>query len=1188
MVNARARSALLLFSAVLALVLGTMMPATAADPQPRHLDLTVTDLATDAPLPGIDVQLYTWSGEDWQVSGTAITTDAAGHLATDITLPSPADLTVGFTDPGGVYSAGFGTDGTLAALPTGPSAAGTFHYGVDFTDLVLTATLDQATRQASGAVTTAGGGALSHPLITVYRWNETESVWSSGDTSTGAADGTFAVSVPGRSTVTFRIARPGYQSTVLGGGDTLPSAPDATNSRLVGDADLDLGTFELRPPDLGRVAGLDLPYCTANILPANDDGSTNAIDIPFALTFFGTPYTQLFVNNNGNVTFNGSISQYTPSDLTGDTGQPIIAPFFADVDTRGAASAQVTYGASDDGSSFCVNWADVGYYGNHSDKLNTFQLILTANTTGEGRGPGDFDITFNYDRVLWETGDASSGSNGFGGTSAAAGFSAGTGLTGTFVQLPGSFENGALLDGGGHALVSGFQGTITPGRYLFQVRNSGIAETLGGLHGTVKDTTDAPVAGAFVQACRATGNYCRPTVTTDQGTYAFTGLPVGDYALSVSPPAGSSLFPGAGSARAVAGVDTAVADIVLQAPRPMPSGVTLTNADPDSGLIDPYVPASGPPVVHYMADLNFAFDGCPAVVDPTVVETVGGVVVNTVALTEAPAGHYAAVIPRSYPAHGEGSLTTNVSLTCGGDPVGFDIYIDPSGVVTDQYGRPIDGATVQLQRADAGTGPFAAVADGSAVMSPSNRTNPVVTDATGFFRWDVLSGWYRVQASATGCTDTTSDAMEIPPARLDLLVKMACGSAPMPVPTTAPVLSGTPTVGQALSVTTGTWGSGLVFEKVEWLRGGTVVGTGLTRTLTAADAGQRITARVYAKRPDYTQENGSGAVVGFASATYDVQSDPVAPGAGGVEPSAPVNTVAPAVTGAAKVGRTLTATPGTWDTTGLAFAYQWKRDGQPISGATGVEHAATVTDLGTQLTVTVRASKAGLPDGTATSAPVTIGLGDPPEALVPPVISGEAVPGGQLLVSPGTWDVADLELGYQWLRDGEPIDGATASAHTVTQADQGTSLGVLVTARREGYADGSAAAEPVSVPLPPQPGTVTSVTTAKLVKSTIRAGHQAELRIRVTREDGSPATGPYEVKVDGRTVISRRLHASDGGRTTVLLPKRAPGIHQVRVRYLGSPTVAPSRSEVLRLTVRPRVHQHPVLLAGHPLLPSMF
>ena len=84
------------------------------------------------------------------------------------------------------------------------------------------------------------------------------------------------------------------------------------------------------------------PGFNSATLAPNDDGSTGAINIGFDVNFFGLTFSQLFVNNNGNVTFDSSLSTFTPFDLT-STGQQIIAPFFADVDTRNAGDP-VTYG----------------------------------------------------------------------------------------------------------------------------------------------------------------------------------------------------------------------------------------------------------------------------------------------------------------------------------------------------------------------------------------------------------------------------------------------------------------------------------------------------------------------------------------------------------------------------------------------------------------------------------------------------------------------------------------------------------------------------------------------------------------------------------------------------------------------------------------------------------------------------
>jgi hypothetical protein len=205
----------------------------------------------------------------------------------------------------------------------------------------------------------------------------------------------------------------------------------------------------------------------SNSLPGNDDGSTSLVPIGFPINFFGTTYTDLFVNNNGNVTFNTPLGTFTPFGLTTNIGTAIIAPFFADVDTR--VGNIVTYGPGTYGgrNAFGVNWIDVGYFSQHIDKLNSFQLILVDRSDIT---PGDFDIIFNYDKVQWETGDASGGSGGLGGSSAHVGYSNGTGNNGTYNEFPGSGVNGAFLDGGPNALISHSNVNVS-GRYLFEVRN---------------------------------------------------------------------------------------------------------------------------------------------------------------------------------------------------------------------------------------------------------------------------------------------------------------------------------------------------------------------------------------------------------------------------------------------------------------------------------------------------------------------------------------------------------------------------------------------------------------------------------------------------------------------------------------------------------------------------------------------
>ena len=220
-----------------------------------------------------------------------------------------------------------------------------------------------------------------------------------------------------------------------------------------------------------------LPGCTTNTLPANDDGSTAAITLPFSLNFFGTTRAQVFVNNNGNITFTGPLSTFTPFGLVG-TNTPIIAPFFGDVDTRGVGSGLVQYGNTtvNGRTAFCVNYVNVGYYSANVDKLNTFQLILIDRAdTGAA---GNFDIEFNYNQIQWETGDASGGTGGLGGSPARVGYANGSTQPGASLELPGSGVTLALLDTNTTTgLTNNSLNSSERGRYIFLVRGGAVSTT---------------------------------------------------------------------------------------------------------------------------------------------------------------------------------------------------------------------------------------------------------------------------------------------------------------------------------------------------------------------------------------------------------------------------------------------------------------------------------------------------------------------------------------------------------------------------------------------------------------------------------------------------------------------------------------------------------------------------------------
>ena len=192
-----------------------------------------------------------------------------------------------------------------------------------------------------------------------------------------------------------------------------------------------------------RVTSNNLLAFGENVLYRNDDGSSMAVDITAifedGIDIGGQNFTTLYVNNNGNITFGNSLSTYTPGVIGGTTGLNIIAPFWADVDTRTDVpdvADGVFWDFKEGRDSMVFTWNRVGYFSNHIDKLDTFQLELMD------RGAGNVEIIFRYSSVTWTTGDASGGTGGLGGTIARAGFTLGD----LYFELPASGNQTSMLN----------------------------------------------------------------------------------------------------------------------------------------------------------------------------------------------------------------------------------------------------------------------------------------------------------------------------------------------------------------------------------------------------------------------------------------------------------------------------------------------------------------------------------------------------------------------------------------------------------------------------------------------------------------------------------------------------------------------------------------------------------------------
>ncbi len=174
-------------------------------------------------------------------------------------------------------------------------------------------------------------------------------------------------------------------------------------------------------------------------LAPNDDGSSSMITLPFQFNLYGDLYNTCYVNNNGNVSFLQPFSTYSSQGFP-NASFKMVAPFWADVDTRnngGTVMYKLTQNA------LYVNWTDVGYFNVQTDKLNTFQLIISDGTnTDVGIGS---TVSFCYKDMQWTTGSASQGVNGFGGTPATVGANRGNGID--YIQF-GRFDHpGTDYDG---------------------------------------------------------------------------------------------------------------------------------------------------------------------------------------------------------------------------------------------------------------------------------------------------------------------------------------------------------------------------------------------------------------------------------------------------------------------------------------------------------------------------------------------------------------------------------------------------------------------------------------------------------------------------------------------------------------------------------------------------------------------
>ncbi|WP_162687404.1 thrombospondin type 3 repeat-containing protein [Bradymonas sediminis] len=272
----------------------------------------------------------------------------------------------------------------------------------------------------------------------------------------------------------------------------------------------------------------------------NDDRPSLRVDLdaafPYGLNFYGNVYDALWINTNGNVTFNAAMSTYTPQPFP-IASQPMIAPWWGDVDTRNQSSSfdNQIYSYTDvAGGRFIVTWNEVGYYSYRVNLVNTFQLILTDRSDVI---VGDYDVEFRYNRCEWTYGSASNR------TPAQAGFDAGDQTN--YTQLPGSRTKKVLE-------LCDKSNVGEPGVWRFQIRNGGVAECGNGARESGEECDDGNTDNDDM--CTADCQINEAPIAEDQtvtipedGSANFTltatdpnGTPITDFTVT-SPPVGGTL-----------------------------------------------------------------------------------------------------------------------------------------------------------------------------------------------------------------------------------------------------------------------------------------------------------------------------------------------------------------------------------------------------------------------------------------------------------------------------------------------------------------------------------------------------------------------------------------------------------------------------------------------------------------------
>lgn len=120
---------------------------------------------------------------------------------------------------------------------------------------------------------------------------------------------------------------------------------------------------------------------------------------------YGQLFNAFYINSKGTVSFGDGYIDWTPEEFPAATYDQLAA-FWADSDFR--ATGELWYKVTPE--AVYVNFIDLGYFNNHDDKMNNFQIIFTPESSE--LLPEGNNVQFCYLDMQWAHGDVG-GSGGF-------------------------------------------------------------------------------------------------------------------------------------------------------------------------------------------------------------------------------------------------------------------------------------------------------------------------------------------------------------------------------------------------------------------------------------------------------------------------------------------------------------------------------------------------------------------------------------------------------------------------------------------------------------------------------------------------------------------------------------------------------------------------------------------------------